>query len=249
MDVLPTYPGAYTGTDNLLSVASSTKRDTLSSFSNYGSKTVHMGAPGSEIFSTTHDGGYGYMSGTSMATPIVAGAAALVQSLALRAGKQMKPGELRALLMDTGDRLSALKGKSISGRRLNVTRAVQTAAALFPPAPPPPNPPPPPSPPLSPPPNLPSPPPPSPPSGGTGYVVVQPPTCGTSPLRGQRSWQSSTAGVRSANKAVDGDCRTLPLDAANSCASTGEPLVLPPLSAWSLQLLFTPKLAAHFALP
>lgn len=48
--------------------------------------TIHITAPGEAILATTYDGGYGLMWGTSMATPVVTGAAALVQSTALAAG-------------------------------------------------------------------------------------------------------------------------------------------------------------------
>lgn len=71
----PAYPAAY---DHVLSVGATDKNDQLSWFSNYGSN-VDMTAPGSSIWSTI-PGGYGYMSGTSMASPIVAGVAALVKA-------------------------------------------------------------------------------------------------------------------------------------------------------------------------
>merc|ERR1719436_1939473 len=66
---------------NLLCVASSTKSDSLSSFSNYGPDYVHVVAPGSDILSTYLKNQYSYMSGTSMACPHVSGLAALVRSM------------------------------------------------------------------------------------------------------------------------------------------------------------------------
>ena len=72
----PLYPGAY---DNVIAVAATDTNDNQSSFSNQGSY-IEIAAPGSNIFSTYLAGGYATMSGTSMATPHVAGLAALIWS-------------------------------------------------------------------------------------------------------------------------------------------------------------------------
>ncbi len=69
-------PGGFDGLDNLVVVAASDEKGNMSSFSNYGSKYVSVAAPGSNIVSTIPRNGWAAMSGTSMATPLVAGAIA-----------------------------------------------------------------------------------------------------------------------------------------------------------------------------
>ncbi len=78
-DTTPSYPSNYPHA-NVVSVAAITKTGARSSFSNYGPTSVDIGAPGSAVFSTTAYNTYGSLSGTSMATPHVTGAAALYAS-------------------------------------------------------------------------------------------------------------------------------------------------------------------------
>jgi subtilisin family serine protease len=118
-DKRPHYPSGYK-LPNVLSVAALDRRDELASFSNYGEKGVHVAAPGKEILSTWLNGEYEEHSGTSMATPFVAGVAGLVLSVE----PNLSVKELRERLMNTSDKLDSLKGKVVSGGRVNAARAV-----------------------------------------------------------------------------------------------------------------------------
>ena len=121
-DQNPHYPSNYEH-DSVLSVASTDNRDNMSSFSQWGLTSVDLGAPGSAILSTVPGNGYASYSGTSMATPHVAGAAALVLSI----NPDLSALELKELLMNSGDQNEALQGKTVSGNRLNVNQALEQA--------------------------------------------------------------------------------------------------------------------------
>ncbi|MBB1442179.1 MULTISPECIES: S8 family serine peptidase [Pseudoalteromonas] len=118
-DVNPHYPSNYENA-SVLSVASTDQTDGISWFSHYGLTSVDMGAPGSAILSTTPGESYASYSGTSMATPHVAGAAALVLSI----NPELSTQELKDLLMNSGDANAALQGVTVAGTRLNVNQAL-----------------------------------------------------------------------------------------------------------------------------
>lgn len=120
-DVIPHYPSGY-DVDNVISVAALDRSDNLPGFSNYGSRNVDLGAPGVDIYSTYHtaNDAYATSSGTSMATPHVAGLAALVIS--------KFPGisvfDLSQRLLATTIPVASLNGRSTMGGRVNAYNAL-----------------------------------------------------------------------------------------------------------------------------
>lgn len=118
-DKRPHYPSNYK-LPNVISVAALDRNDTMASFSNYGAKTVHIAAPGKDIVSTWLNDGFREASGTSMATPQVAGVAALI----VANNPKIKVDELRQKLLGSVDKLDILEGKVENGGRVNAAKAL-----------------------------------------------------------------------------------------------------------------------------
>lgn len=120
-DVVMNYPSNF-AVDNIVAVASTTSRDLRSSFSNYGALTVDVAAPGTMIFSCGHaaDNEYVYMSGTSMATPYVAGIAAMIRAQ----HPNWTAAQIVQHLIGTVDPLPDLQGITVSGGRVNMAKAL-----------------------------------------------------------------------------------------------------------------------------
>ncbi len=123
------YPCAYPFA-NVVCVGASDNRDQPAVFSNFGAASVDLFAPGVGIVSTWKGPGQRYQdeSGTSMASPHVAGAAAL----ALAANPAVTTAQLRTALLATVDQPAPLAGLSATGGRLNANAAVAAAAAMTP---------------------------------------------------------------------------------------------------------------------
>ena len=129
-DINPVYPAAYSSS-NIISVAASNYNDKLASFSNYGSNSVDLAAPGVSIYSTASAGGYKYLNGTSMATPYVSGVAALIKSQ----NPSITGSQIKSKILNNCDILSSLSGKVVTGGRLNAARALGLSTATPTPSP------------------------------------------------------------------------------------------------------------------
>ncbi|HEX7794997.1 MAG TPA: CARDB domain-containing protein, partial [Vicinamibacterales bacterium] len=127
-NVDPFYPASFEA-PNVISVAATDNTDDLAWFSNYGSSSVNLGAPGVDILSTIRNGQYAFLSGTSMATPHVSGAAALLLSACT-----LDTASVKEALLGTADPLPTLNGITTTGGRLNVYSALSSCIAP-PPAP------------------------------------------------------------------------------------------------------------------
>jgi thermitase len=134
-DVRGSYPCAYS-LANVICVAASDHRDGLATFSNYGSTSVDLAAPGVSIASTWPGGGYSWSSGTSMATPHVSGAAALLWTANPNATVHDIDSAIRAGV----DAAQAFANRTSTGGRLNVLRSLRLVSdvVLSAPAPAPP---------------------------------------------------------------------------------------------------------------
>jgi subtilisin family serine protease len=122
-DVVASYP-ADNRSPNAISVAAIDENGNLASFSNYGPATVDIAAPGVDIRSTV-PGGYATYSGTSMATPFVAGVVALVAS----AHPSYNAEQLVHQVLGTTKPLPALAGRVVTGGMVDAYRALTLSPA------------------------------------------------------------------------------------------------------------------------
>ena len=123
LDETPCYPACF-DLPNIISVAATDPNDELAPFSCYGAKSVDVAAPGYGILSTYPDSALAGMSGTSMATPMVVGIAALLKS-AIPSATAM---DLKEAIIQGCDYVDALKGKVIANGRVNVFNSYEILA-------------------------------------------------------------------------------------------------------------------------
>lgn len=118
------YPASST-LPNILAVGALDQRGALAPFSNYGTTTVDLLAPGTNILSTYPGGTYAWSAGTSMAAPHVAGVAALVASHV--PSLLADPLAMRARLLASGRPIASAAGTTSSGRMVNALRAIDVS--------------------------------------------------------------------------------------------------------------------------
>jgi thermitase len=129
-DANATYPASYT-VDNVVTVAAIDDSGNLASFSNYGSSSVHVAAPGVNIVSTYLGNSYATLSGTSMATPHVSGLAALI----LSQSSSLTPTQLKSKLISTVKPLASLNRMVKSAGLVSAYRALTDSSTPLPPSP------------------------------------------------------------------------------------------------------------------
>ncbi len=119
IDASPDYPSDFE-LDNVISVANLMFDGNLEVSSNYGVKNVDIAAPGTYIVSTIAGNGYGFMTGTSMAAPMVTGAAAFLYSYRTDISLQ----DVKPILLNSARKLEGLEGKVLTGGMLDVYAAI-----------------------------------------------------------------------------------------------------------------------------
>ena len=133
-DTKPFYPASY-DLDNIISVAASDSADALYSRSNYGEESVDIAAPGVDVWSTygkiVNGVYYRSLTGTSMAAPMTAGAAAVIKAKY----PYITPREIIEKLEKGVDVIDSFKGKIKTGGRLNVYKALTCDADMPSPTP------------------------------------------------------------------------------------------------------------------
>ena len=136
------FPAAYANArafpeiNNVITVGSINSSGKRSSFSNWGTNSVSIFAPGENILSTLPNSDYGYMSGTSMASPHVAGVAALI----LSKYPNLTPQEVRAAILNGSNQIDIthpsgflnLGSTTITVKQLNAYKALEVAPTVWP---------------------------------------------------------------------------------------------------------------------
>lgn len=120
------FPAMY-GLSNIIVVTGTQYKGGLLPSSNWGVKHVHIAAPGQNIYSTLPKNKYGYMTGTSQATPFVSGIAAVI----LSRYPKLQPHEVRRVILESVDVTTDLKSKVVSGGTVNALKAMNRAEEIY----------------------------------------------------------------------------------------------------------------------
>ena len=130
IDVVSEMPRGCTS-PYMVAVTATNDND-VRTFSRYGQTTIDLGAPGEDVWTTSGSAGYGPTSGTSFASPLTAGAIALIYSTPcpsfaalIHADPQAGADYVYQVLMDGTDPVPNLTTETISGGRLNVNNSIQ----------------------------------------------------------------------------------------------------------------------------
>jgi subtilisin family serine protease len=124
-DVDPIYPASYK-VENVISVGAMSADEYPSSFSCFGPNSVHISAPGTNIYSTIPGGSYAVLSGTSQATPFVSGIAGLALSLK----RDLTPVQLKNLMIGTATYIQRFSEKNIAKGRINAGSLLEKIKSL-----------------------------------------------------------------------------------------------------------------------
>ncbi|HUS09111.1 MAG TPA: S8 family serine peptidase, partial [Pyrinomonadaceae bacterium] len=119
VDSVPYYPASF-GSRDLIAVASTDNFDQLTTWSDYGRRTITVAAPGNSIITTQLGGNYAAVSGTSASAPLVSGVAGLLKSFSPALG----PHNVIRAITETARQVTSLSGKVSSGGVLDATAAL-----------------------------------------------------------------------------------------------------------------------------